>query len=347
MADRKVKSEAAGAGVAAPPAAKKDGVIDLVQIDGLAVLKIIKHCHEETSGVMDVAQGVLLGLVSDNKLEITNSFPFPRAPDENMDEEDYQLEMMRNLRKINIDHFHVGWYQSTQQGNFISPPVLESQYTYQIAISESVVLIYDPAKTARGFLSLRAFKLSPQAVQLYKDEDFSPEKVKSLGLSFEELLVEIKVVIKNSHLVNALLLELQEAIPVADKPYDYLDLGTTGVLEKQLRYMMESVDELAQEVNKYNIFQRQVVKQNQMKQQALQRRALENESRATRGEPPLPDDDIIKQFKPIPSPSRKEGVITSGQVLSYSDQISRFASQALGKWFLTECLQEARSKQAN
>jgi translation initiation factor 3 subunit H len=86
MADRKVKSEAAGAGVAAPPAAKKDGVIDLVQIDGLAVLKIIKHCHEETSGVMDVAQGVLLGLVSDNKLEITNSFPFPRAPDENMDE---------------------------------------------------------------------------------------------------------------------------------------------------------------------------------------------------------------------------------------------------------------------
>ncbi len=50
--------------------------------------------------------------------------------------------MMRNLRKINIDHFHVGWYQSTQQGNFISPPVLESQYTYQIAISESVVLIY-------------------------------------------------------------------------------------------------------------------------------------------------------------------------------------------------------------
>jgi translation initiation factor 3 subunit H len=75
--------------------------------------------------------------------------------------------------------------------------------------------------------------------------------------------------------------------------------------------------------------------------------ALENESRATRGEPPLPDDDIIKQFKPIPSPSRKEGVITSGQVLSYSDQISRFASQALGKWFLTECLQEARSKQAN
>ncbi len=134
------------------------------------------------------------------------------------------------------------------------------------------MVFVDPAKTARGFLSLRAFKLSPQAVQLYKDEDFSPEKVKSLGLSFEELLVEIKVVIKNSHLVNALLLELQEAIPVADKPYDYLDLGTTGVLEKQLRYMMESVDELAQEVNKYNIFQRQVVKQNQMKQQALQRR---------------------------------------------------------------------------
>ncbi|CAG0914606.1 unnamed protein product [Notodromas monacha] len=320
------------------------GQIELVQIDGLAVLKIIKHCHEETSGTLDVAQGVLLGLVVDNKLEITNSFPFPRHPDETMDEEDYQLEMMRNLRKINIDHFHVGWYQSTQQGNFLSPTVLESQFTYQMAIAESVVLIYDPAKTSRGFLSLRAFKLSPEAVKLYKEEDFSPEKVKNLQLSFEHLLKEIRVVIKNSHLVNALLLELQEAIPPTEKPCDYLDLGTTGVLEKHLRNMMDCVDELAQEVNKYNLYQRQVMKQFQMKQQFIQRRTVENEARVARGEAALPEDDVNKQFKPIPSPSRKEALITSGQVLSYCDQISQFSSQALGKWFLSECLQEARSK---
>ena len=51
-----------------------------------AVMKVIKHCEEEGAGNMEVAQGVLLGLVVDNVLEITNCFPFPRHLDDNMDE---------------------------------------------------------------------------------------------------------------------------------------------------------------------------------------------------------------------------------------------------------------------
>lgn len=56
--------------------------------------------------------------------------------------EDYQLDMMRRLRKVNVDHYHVGWYQSSDVGNFVSLPLLESQYHYQTTIEESVVLIY-------------------------------------------------------------------------------------------------------------------------------------------------------------------------------------------------------------
>lgn len=54
----------------------------------------------------------------------------------------YQMEMMRNLRKVNIDHLHVGWYQSTYFGGFINRALLDSQYNYQHSIEESVVLIY-------------------------------------------------------------------------------------------------------------------------------------------------------------------------------------------------------------
>lgn len=57
---------------------------------------------------MEVAQGALLGLVVENRLEITNCFPFPKH-DDTMDEEEYQLDMMRRLRRVNVDHFHVGW----------------------------------------------------------------------------------------------------------------------------------------------------------------------------------------------------------------------------------------------
>ena len=93
-----------------------------VQIDGLVVLKIIKHYQEEGQGT-EVVQGVLLGLVVEDRLEITNCFPFPQhtEDDADFDEVQYQMEMMRSLRHVNIDHLHVGWYQSTYYGSRQNP----------------------------------------------------------------------------------------------------------------------------------------------------------------------------------------------------------------------------------
>lgn len=54
----------------------------------------------------------------------------------------YQMDMMRCLRHVNIDHLHVGWYQSSFHGNFVNRPFLDSQFSYQNAIDESIVLIY-------------------------------------------------------------------------------------------------------------------------------------------------------------------------------------------------------------
>lgn len=58
----------------------------------------------------------------------------------------YQMEMMRSLRHVNIDHLHVGWYQSTYYGSFVSRALLDSQFSYQHAIEESVVLIYGESR---------------------------------------------------------------------------------------------------------------------------------------------------------------------------------------------------------
>ena len=65
--------------------------------------------------------------------------------------EQYQMEMMRNLRHVNIDHLHVGWYQSTQYGAFLNKALMESQFNYQNSIEESVVLIYGECRA--GFLN--------------------------------------------------------------------------------------------------------------------------------------------------------------------------------------------------
>ncbi|XP_013405028.1 eukaryotic translation initiation factor 3 subunit H [Lingula anatina] len=318
----------------------RDLPVKYVQIDGLVALKIIKHCQEEGAGGTDLVQGVLLGLVVDTRLEITNCFPFPRhTEDEDFDEVQYQMEMMRNLRHVNIDHLHVGWYQSTYFGSFLNKALLDSQFNYQHSIEESVVLIYDPLRTSQGYLTLKAYRLTPAMMDMYKEGDFSPEAIKEMGISFENMFEEIPVVMKNSHLVNALLCEIQEIAPEAEH-YQSLDLATASVLEKNVRQLMENVDELVQDTNKYINYQRQSAKQQQAKQQYLQKRRMENEARAAKGQPPLPEEDINKVFKPLNPPPRLDNLLTCGQVNTYCQQMEQFVSQSFGKLFMAESLQK-------
>ncbi|CAB0038160.1 unnamed protein product [Trichogramma brassicae] len=313
--------------------------IDYVQCDGLVVMKMVKHCHEESSNNMDVAQGALLGLNVNGRLEITNCFPF--CKNDELDEEDYQLSMMRRLRIVNVDHFHVGWYQSADVGNFLSLPLLESQYHYQTAIEESVVIIYDTAKSARGFLTLKAYRLTPQAIQMYKDGEFTPEALKNLKVGYENLFVELPIVVKNSPLTNIAMSELDEMVP-EEQGTKYLDLGTASVLENQLRCMMDRVDELNQEAIKFNRYQNMVIRQQQDKNRLLQKRAQENAARAAKDEPPLPEEDINKLIRPIPVPLRLNPMITAGQINTYSQHISQFCAQSLAKLYITQSLQNAK-----
>ena len=87
----------------------------------------------------------------------------------------YQMEMMRNLRHVNVDHLHVGWYQSTVFGMYLNKALLDSQYNYQHSIEESIVLIYDPLRTAKGHLSLKAMRLTPKMMKMYEVGDFAPD----------------------------------------------------------------------------------------------------------------------------------------------------------------------------
>lgn len=316
-----------------------DKPVEYVQIDGLVAFKIIKHCQEESVGT-DLVQGVLLGLVEDDRLEVTNCFPFPRHTEEDeFDEVEYQMDMMKKLRNVNVDHLHVGWYQSTYFGMYLNKALLDSQFNYQNSIEESIVLIYDPLRTSKGHLSLKALRLTKQMMQLYSERDFSAEAVKKSNVNFESLFDEIPIVVKNSHLVNSLCCELEDLAPDANK-YNFLDLATGSVLEKNLRLLMECVDEMSQDANRYVNFQRQLAKQTQAKQQYIEKRKHENAMRKQRNEAPLPDEDINKIFKPLQAPPRLEALLWASQISCYTDQITEFATQSFGKLFMADSLQD-------
>ena len=183
-------------------------------------MKIVKHAQDERSGVRVPVQGVLLGLVEDNCLEVTHSFPLPKQPEkDDLDNkfarqrgmlfvkvvrsmlinqsflsclkeanwklfrtlEEHEQQMKKNLSQVSVDHVSVGWYQCSYYGAHINKAFFDWQFGCQNSIVESIVLVYEPEKTSKGLLSLKSYRLSPTMMQLYREQDFSPETLVHLS----------------------------------------------------------------------------------------------------------------------------------------------------------------------
>ena len=56
------------------------------------------------------------------------------------------------------------------------------------------------------------------------------------------------------------------------KHFNFLDLSTSNVLEKNIRSLIENVDELTAETNKFINYHKQLQKANHQKQQLIQKR---------------------------------------------------------------------------
>lgn len=169
----------------------KDSPLRAVQVEALVVMKMIKHSSQ---AFPTVATGSLVGMDVNGTLEITNSFPFPTvdvpAQDSAHDGASnaaaaapraranvvYQNEMIKFLREVNVDASNVGWYTSTNMGNFVNLNTIENQFFYQKELNErTVALVHDVSRSSQGALSLRAFRLSPVFMQAYKEGKFTTE----------------------------------------------------------------------------------------------------------------------------------------------------------------------------
>ena len=285
---------------------------------------MIKHCEEE-GGPNSEVQGVLLGLVTDNQLEVTNCFALPKHEDETVEDMEYQIKMIRHFRNANVDHLLVGWYQSNPYGSSLHKfDTLDSQYHYQNAIAESVVLLYDPVRTQKGFLSVKAFRLTNAALKLKKENQFTQQAMNANQMSFSKFYEEIPVKIRNSHLICSLMCELDECL-LPDEGKQLLDLGTVNSLEKSMQSLMKCVD-------KFTITQ----KQNIMRQYQMQR---ENGLRADRGDQPLTEEEISKMFKGPTSPDDKlNQILHYAQTLNFCKEASSFSTQTIGKLYMSKSL---------
>lgn len=79
-------------------------LVDNVKVTGLVLLKIIKHCEEETLLADEQVNGVLLGLATGKTLEITDCFALPKIFEDDPSSGDalknYNYTMLTNIRKV-------------------------------------------------------------------------------------------------------------------------------------------------------------------------------------------------------------------------------------------------------
>jgi len=320
----------------------EDRQLDLVLVDATVLLKIAKHCRDNAP---ESVTGQLLGIDGKTDVEVSNCFPFPNTDSQGFDEEDdadagtdYQIEMMRCLREVNIDAYTVGWYQTADLSSFSNETLLETQYNYQtnpLLSRKCVVLVYDPIMTLQtGHLHIRALRLSYAFSELYGKD---PELLNS-NFDRSQIFEEIPIKIISNPLSEAFLVGIKDEVPPS---YEHLDLASNAFLEKNLEYVAGYLDEIQNENGRIQHYQRQQQRQQSQINAYLHKVRTENQVRREREQPEVEED--LTQFKKIAQPSRLPALVWMNQVDVYVDQVDKFARETSLKLFLLSEVKKQKS----
>jgi len=330
---------------------KKRRKMRVVQIDGLVLLKIIKHCHEN---VPKPVTGTLLGLDIKETLEVTNCFPLPSDCTET-ETHGYQKEMMKNLRTVNVDNNNVGWYRSSVLGSYMRQSVIDDHYIFQKDLPKSVLIVYDTYRsTLLGRVVIKAFRLNDsfmpaypyikQQIDLAQQQQQSQQQTSTAASAMtgkpvrevkepNDILEEVNIKVHNSHLVLGFLYELRAQKNMRVQ-FDRLGLNVNPFVEKNLDMLSATIDEFASEQSKIQYYYRQVARQKQKIKE-------DNELRKEAGKPPLPDDERNPLWKPMLRPPRFESNLIANKINLHSQQITSSTAYALNQLYLIESLHKS------
>ena len=292
--------------------------------------------------------GSLLGLTNgEGILEVTHAFPFPDSAKHKsglegegddaagMEGHEFQLEMMRMLKEVNVDNNCVGWYQSMYLGIYSTSNLVENQLSYQTDLSpNAVVILYDPMQTTNGTMVLKAYRLSDETIKA---------KIRGTNnfISPKDIFEEIPVTLTNPGLVRALLSDIScggaKSSNFADKEnlyemgadtsFDRLDMSTNPYLEKHLEFLCLWVDDLAAEQHKFQYYTRQQSRGGDKGRDGKNRRK----------------GDDADAWASSEAPRRMESLLISNQISAYVDQMEKFTGSGLNKLYLLGGLHQTDS----
>ncbi|KAK0563835.1 hypothetical protein OC844_002013 [Tilletia horrida] len=226
-----------------------------VQLDGLALIKIIKHSRDAHPAG---AAGALVGMDVGDVLDVSNCFAWPasatvahasreRAEGEEAEERGlkgavrHTAAMIRLLRDVNSDANPVGMYTSCFLGSFLTSTVIDGLAAVSALMErdgatskqKAVLLVHDLAQSAQGNAAIKAYKFAPNFLEAHRKGRFHSQSLIDNKITFSNILVEVPVVLHNTALLNAFLATLssvpappQSVVPANDA--DYLSLNAAA-----------------------------------------------------------------------------------------------------------------------
>jgi translation initiation factor 3 subunit H len=172
-------------------------------------------------------------------------------------------------------------------------------------------------------------------------------------LTFRDIIVEVPVIVHNSHLLTSFLHQIPALPESAELPlpaslddirrgparlpaypsFDTLDVSIDPFLEKTCDLMLESIESHYSDLNNHQYYQRQLTREQFKITQWQTKRKAENAARLAAKQQPLPEDEWQRLFKLPQEPSRLEGMLNARQVEQYSKQVDGFTATITSKMF--------------
>lgn len=319
--------------------------IERVQLDGMVVMKIMKHARDASSGT---ATGLLLGLDLDGTLEVSNSFALPTHGDD--DEKGprptsakYQASMLKLLEGVNADDTIVGFYQSSAMGAFFQQSLVDLQTSHQERLRHGgVVVVHDTSAAARANAVFRAFRLTPAFLDAARKDKFGTQSLIKHELIFSRIFEEIPIIVRNSPLLNAFMNTLTTPSPQASlatppsilsPPFAPLDLDPTSLVTRNLEAILDTMESQKNEESNVSYAHRQIAREKAKADAYVAKRKEESAMRVAQGLAPLPEEDVSRLFRIPAEPSRLEGMLYMGQIDAQAKTLDLAASANLVKMY--------------
>merc|ERR1712125_85222 len=192
-------------------------------------------------------------------------------------------------------------------GQFFSDTVIDHQYYYQIQIPRSVLLVYDPLQSRIGKSAFKALRLTPAFMEKYTDM-INGNKSALNDFSSGNMFVEIPISIHSPVIVEAFLVDWAVTDPMSATQIEALDVENQVFLEKNVQLLIQSLQELAEEQTKMQLYERNAGRQ-------------DSKGKGRNMKSPQP-------------PKQLDTMILSQQIQNYCKQINNSAGDAFSKVFL-------------